>query len=232
MSVNVNDLLSDVGADVHAAAVVFPSPGRLYVAVDSRRAGRYVLRSWVNDVTPPALRLLTTRVTAGNPVLVARATDAQSGVDPLALELDVGGRVAYASQYDPDTGLALFPVPVDTGTHRVRVVASDLQEAKNVETIGPAVLPNTRSLRESVDAVPGPTVTWLEPTTCVRTATRLLAAGSAPVRFYDGSHVLGTGVKRHGIYALWWTPKAKGTHTLRAVVGAASATRVVRAGCH
>src|SRR5262249_50183607 len=53
---------------VGAAGAVFAAPGRYYVSVDSGRnqftggsfAGKYVLRSWVNDVTPPRVTLITT----------------------------------------------------------------------------------------------------------------------------------------------------------------------------
>ena len=34
--------------------------------------GQYVLKAWVNDLTPPTLKLVTTRVAAGRPTIVAR----------------------------------------------------------------------------------------------------------------------------------------------------------------
>ncbi len=55
---------------------IFPRQQRFYVAVDSgrdpftgnaRSAGRYLLNSWVNDVTPPFVQLITQRVAAGRP---------------------------------------------------------------------------------------------------------------------------------------------------------------------
>ncbi len=71
--VNVNSLMYDFKTDVEAAAVVFPRTKRYYVAVDSGSdpftgqayPGQYVLRSWIDDLRPPALRMLTTRIAAG-----------------------------------------------------------------------------------------------------------------------------------------------------------------------
>jgi len=88
--VDVNALTFDYLGAIGAAGSSFPRQGRFYVAVDSNRTrftdrsapGRYILRSWVNDVTPPSLQLLTTRVSAGRPTLVFRTLDSQSGVDP------------------------------------------------------------------------------------------------------------------------------------------------------
>ncbi|MBA3364733.1 MAG: S8 family serine peptidase, partial [Actinobacteria bacterium] len=71
--VNVNGFTVDYLADIGAAGVVFPRQQRFFVSVDSgkdrftgrSRPGRYLLRSWVNDVRPPVIRVLTTRVAAG-----------------------------------------------------------------------------------------------------------------------------------------------------------------------
>src|SRR3954452_8535736 len=81
--VDVNSLTYNYLGRVGAAGVSFPGAGTYYVAVDSGRgdfneqpiAGSYVLRSWVNALKPPALKLLTTRVSAGRPTLVFRPLD-------------------------------------------------------------------------------------------------------------------------------------------------------------
>ncbi len=73
--VNVNGYMVDSIFNVGATAAVLPAPGRYYIVVDSGRDPftgkalhqRYVLRSWVNDVTPPVVRLLTTKLAAGRP---------------------------------------------------------------------------------------------------------------------------------------------------------------------
>ena len=75
-------------------------------------AGRYVLRSWVNDVTPPSLQLLTTRVSAGRPTLVSRVTDTQSGVDPRSLvDRLPRRRSSAAASYDPRHRARAVPAP-------------------------------------------------------------------------------------------------------------------------
>src|SRR5206468_3806416 len=91
------DYLFNIGV----AGADFPRAKRYYVAVDSGRdiftgkslAGAYVLRSWINDLTPPKFKLLTRRVTAGRPLLAARVTDTGSGVDPLSLVIEYRPRV-------------------------------------------------------------------------------------------------------------------------------------------
>ena len=60
--VSVNELTFDFGIDIGAAGASFPKVQRFYVSVDSGSddfthqslPGGYVLRSWVNDVTPPS----------------------------------------------------------------------------------------------------------------------------------------------------------------------------------
>ena len=81
---NVNALTFGYQADVGAAGLLFPRRGRYFVALDSGSdeytgrsfAGPYLLRAWQNDVRPPRIRLLTTRVAAGRSLIAARVTDA------------------------------------------------------------------------------------------------------------------------------------------------------------
>ncbi len=96
--VNVNGQLPDFLYSIGAAGGVFLPPGRYYVSVDSGRdlftgrslAGRYTLRSWVNDVRPPTVRVITKTLSSGRPTIVAKITDAKSGVDPHSLQLFFG----------------------------------------------------------------------------------------------------------------------------------------------
>jgi hypothetical protein len=254
--VNVNDLTFDARIDIGAAAAVFPRQQALYVAVESgrdpftgrSRGGRYILNSWVNDVTPPFVELLTQRVSAGRPLLVARALDLGAGVDPLSLVLAYKRVLVGASAYDPFTGFILFGLPAEVpklvaGNARAVVVASDYQEAKNVNTIGDDILPNTTYRAATLHVVKGPAVTWLAPDVrqCVAASERLLVAASAAqklreVRFLADGKPIGVDRKGpDGLYSLTWKTKAAGTgrHTLVAVAvtrsGAkASSSRVVR----
>ena len=254
--VDVNLFTPDYRLDISAAGAIFPREKRYYVAVDSGRdvftgrplAGRYVLRAWVNDVTPPRFRLLTRRVTAGRPMLAARVTDRGAGVDPLSLVIEYRPRVLLgAALYDPGSGLALFPIPrtapaIPRGRRRDFVQAADYQEAKNIDQIGANILPNTVTAPARVRAVAKPTISWLLPlgTSCVRGRAALAVAASAPakiraVRFFDGRRRVAT-VRRgtSGLYVGRWSARGarRGLHRLRAVVysrsGHAQARRTVR----
>jgi hypothetical protein len=73
--------------------------------------------------------------------------DSGSGVDPRSLHAKVGGkpvRLRYA-----DGVLLLRTNGLRAGKRAVTVSASDYQETKNMEDIGP-VLPNTRILHATV----------------------------------------------------------------------------------
>ncbi len=239
--VDVNNLTFGYPLDVGAAAAVFPRQQTFYVAVDSRRdpftgklySGRYLLRSWVNDVTAPAVQLLTSTVAAGRPTLVFRTLDAGSGVDPLSLAIGYKNITVGAAAYDPASGLAVFPLPagapkLTAGTLKPIIESGDYQETKNVNTVGDNIMPNTTFKQVKIKVVSGPTVTWLAPTSaaCVSGLTRLVATGSSTatvrsVAFYDGAKRIAVKTKgTAGIYAADWPAKgrAKGKHTLRVVL--------------
>jgi minor extracellular serine protease Vpr len=239
--VNVNSLTFGYHADIGAAGLLFPRRGRYFVAVDSGSdeytgrsfAGSYVLRAWQNDVRPPRVRLLTTRIAAGRSLVAARVTDRGAGVDPISLVIAYRRVLVGAAAYDPVSGLALFPIPAAAPAFRAGrtssvFVASDFQEAKNVDQAGANVLPNTRFQPARVQVVQGPALTWLSPTprSCAGRRQGLLVAASSTsrirsVRFYDGKRGIAT-VRRGvaGLYsATWRTRRAQtGRHAVRAVV--------------
>jgi subtilisin family serine protease len=254
--VNINGFMFDYLLDIRSAGVSLPRRQRFFVSVDSgvnvyrkrTRPGRYRLRFWVNDVRPPSLQLLTTRVAAGRPTLVARVRDAGAGVDPYSLVLGYRFSLVLASAYDPDTGLALFPLTgtaprLHAGKTPAEFVASDFQEAKNVNTSGKDVMPNTTFRDVTLKVVAGPAVTWLLPAAggCTGRRTRLVVAASstrgiAPVKFLDGARVVATARRdAHGLYSATWSTghSRRGRHVLLAVVHdaggrAVSAPRAVR----
>jgi subtilisin family serine protease len=254
--VNVNNLTIDFPLDIGAAATVFPRTKAYYVAVDSGRdqftgrplGGSYVLRAWVDDLQPPLLGLMTRRVSAGRPTLALRVLDLGAGVDPYSLVIGYGQALVGAAAYDPATGIALFPLPQEApalrvGKGRLNASAADFQEAKNVDSVGDELLPNTVFAQGPITVVDRPTVTWLTPETseCVAKQTQLVvvAASTAAVRsvrFLDERKPVAT-VKRGGagLFTATWKrgAAAKGKHTLRAIVTdargrKAEARRVVR----
>jgi hypothetical protein len=130
---------------VLAAGAVRPLPGEYEVVFDSPTpagAGRFTFRYWIDDTTPPTVRLDQLRVRRGLP-LVARVSDGGSGVDPGTLEVRVDGKRRTATLRAgvvriPTTGLA-------AGRHLLRIQISDYQESRNMENV-PPILPNTRAL--------------------------------------------------------------------------------------
>ena len=84
LPVNRNPYMDAFHESVLAAGVLSPLPGEYAAVFDSAAragAGAFTFRYWVNDVTPPVLRLRAPSVVAGEPVLVS-ATDAGAGVYP------------------------------------------------------------------------------------------------------------------------------------------------------
>jgi subtilisin family serine protease len=254
--VNVNSTLPDFLFGTGTAGTVFAKPGRYFVSVDSGRdpftgrslAGPYVLRSWVNDVKPPRVQLLTPRVSAGHPTLVLRATDAQSGVDPLSISVDYSRLLIGATLVDPQTGVAVIPIPrsateLRPGRIAVRLVAADNQETKNVNVVGKNLLPNTRITRVRLRVVAAPTITWVTPASrsCVSGQVQLAVAASSSalissVGFFVGGREVGrVRTTEGGVYSVTWNASraAKRRHVLTATVTdtagrEAAARRVVR----
>ena len=239
--VNVNNLTIDYPLDIGAAGTVFPRTKSYYVSVDSGRdpytgralGGRYVLRAWLNDVQPPLLGLMTSRVSAGRPTIALRVVDEGAGVDPYSLVIGYGRSLVGAAAYDPSSGIALFPLPAQApalkaGRRMLSAQAADFQEAKNVDSVGDELLPNTAFARGPIRVVAGPAVTWLAPEerACAapRTPLVVLAGSNAKVRsvrFFDGQKAIGSGRSGGGgLYTGTWRrgAQAKGRHTLRAIV--------------
>ncbi|HEY7018498.1 MAG TPA: S8 family serine peptidase [Gaiellaceae bacterium] len=128
-----------------AVGVFHPAPGSYDLVFDTvrrSRAGRFTFRFWVNDTTPPAVRLLTRATSAGR--LSVRVTDRGSGVDPSSLVALVDGKPRRIV-WSPSTGVAEVGLGnAARGKHRLTFSASDYQETKNNENAA-SVLPNTRS---------------------------------------------------------------------------------------
>jgi hypothetical protein len=247
--VNVNDYMFDFQVDIGAAGSTFPRQQRFYVAVDSRsdpfsgrpQPGRYLLRSWQNDLKPPKIRLLTRHVGAGRPTIVARVTDAKSGVDPPSIVLGYRRVLVAASLYDPFTGLAVFPLPaqartIPVGRTKAVISASDFQETKNVNTVSDEIMPNTTFRSVTIVGVRGPAITWLSPAVaaCVARNANLGVVASSDkkvtsVRFFADGRLVAR--DRNGaadvFNGIWHTQRAKpGTHVLMAVATDASGRQV------
>jgi subtilisin family serine protease len=130
-------------------AAVLPDPGTYDIVFDTptgAKPGAFTFRFWVNDTTPPSVRLLGRQDVVGRPIRFA-VRDSGSGVDPASFHARVDGKpvpFAYSRGVLSIRTAALRP-----GKDDVTVTASDYQETKNMEDVGP-VLPNTRVLRATV----------------------------------------------------------------------------------
>jgi minor extracellular serine protease Vpr len=238
--VNVNTLMADYSLDVGAAGASFPKVQRFYVSVDSgtdafthrQLPGTYELRSWVNDMRPPKIQLLTKRVAAGHPTIVARVTDKGAGVEPFSLVIGYRGVLVGAVLYDPASGIAIFPLPntasrIPAGRTRAILSAADFQETKNVNSVGDEILPNTAFLPVRITGVSGPALTWVAPAEnqCVgKTAGMLVVASSTKrvisVRFFaDGKQISLDTKGASDVFGSSWSTRsaAAGLHELRAV---------------
>jgi hypothetical protein len=150
LPVNVNPYLDRYGTAAPVVAAIAPVAGSYDVVFDSHTrdgGGKFTFRFWINDLTPPRLRVQT-RVVKNVDLLRVSATDTGAGVDPASVSASIDGRSVPAA-YEARTGRVLILVSrLAAGTHRLSVRASDYQETKNEEYIG-HVLPNTATLTTS-----------------------------------------------------------------------------------
>ncbi len=142
----INPYLDAFGTARPVAAAIRPDRGTYTVVFDTPAGavpGAFTFRFWVNDVTPPTVRLTRSSVKRGSSLSLA-VTDAGAGVDPSSLQATIDGRrveLSYAR------GRVTLPQPsTRRGRHRLVLTAADYQELKNMENV-PQILPNTRVFR-------------------------------------------------------------------------------------
>ena len=139
---DLNPYRATYGQSRKISGVDLPSTGWYDFVLDSTGSGGpFTFRYWVNDRTPPKLRI---RSLQG--AIVVSATDAGAGVDPASVSARVDGKRAVAL-YSESAGT--IRIPAAKGRHALVLSVADYQETKNMEDVGP-VLPNTATLRTSV----------------------------------------------------------------------------------
>jgi hypothetical protein len=142
LPIDLNPYRSQFGARRLVAGAVLPAPGSYEIVFDTRSsatAGPFTFRYWVNDVTPPAIR-----VTSKRRGITISVTDAGSGVDPASIIVLLDGRLAKS------TGApGALRIAARKGSHSLKVIASDYQETKNMENVS-LILPNTTTLRTTL----------------------------------------------------------------------------------
>ncbi|HEY2778629.1 MAG TPA: S8 family serine peptidase [Gaiellaceae bacterium] len=141
MPLDFNPYRRSYGLRRRIAAVILPAPGTYDVVFDSTNAGGrpFRFRYWVNDVTPPKLKVRSTRGS-----IVVAATDAGSGIDPNSIVATVDGKRVGAR-----FGSGTIRVAASKGRHSLVLSVADYQETKNTEDVA-KILPNTATLRATV----------------------------------------------------------------------------------
>jgi hypothetical protein len=148
LPLNYNPYLEQFDERVLAAGALSPVPGDYAVVFDSASragAGSFSFRYWVNDVTPPTLRLRSRSVRRGQELSVS-AVDKGAGVYPNSIVASVDGSIVRARYHSGVISIATRTLAA--GTHRLRLRVSDYQEAKNTENVA-RILPNTRTITVS-----------------------------------------------------------------------------------
>ncbi|MGE5274385.1 MAG: S8 family peptidase [Verrucomicrobiota bacterium] len=144
----INPYLNSFGASRPVAGAIRPGAGSYDLVFDTaapvtpsgRGPGRFTFRFWLNDVTPPSVRLSTPTVRAGS-VLRLAVADGGSGVDPESLVASIDGQAVDATYASGRATIRLAAAA--PGKHRLVLQVSDYQELKNMENV-PQILPNTR----------------------------------------------------------------------------------------
>ncbi len=146
-----NPYLRRFGERVRMSAALLPTAGQYSIVVDTvnaRSAGAFTVRVWIDDVTPPDVKLDSHVVRHGR--LVAHVSDTGSGVDPQGISFRIDGGAERAGRLIGQR--AVLPVgALRPGTHRLVLMVSDRQEAKNTENV-PGILPNTRVVATTIRA--------------------------------------------------------------------------------
>jgi len=142
LPLDLNPYRKSYGATIPVAGAVLPAAGPYDIVFDTRStatAGPFSFHFWLNDVTPPKLKLVSTR----GGIRVA-ATDAGSGVDPSSIVATIDGKAAAVTRLAGTLRIAARP-----GKHVLVLHVADYQETKNMEDV-PPILPNTATLHTTV----------------------------------------------------------------------------------
>lgn len=145
LPLNLNPYLAEFGSPVLAAGAIRPLAGSYDVVFDSPAGGEgaFTFRFWVDDVTPPRVAVLVTRVRRGQPLRM-RVSDLGSGVDPATIRVTIGGTRRETRLRAGE--LSVSTIGLRRGRHLLRLQVSDYQESRNMENV-PPILPNTRVVR-------------------------------------------------------------------------------------
>jgi subtilisin family serine protease len=148
LPLNVNAYTPRYQVFTPAAGALQPAAGVYEVVFDSptrRGAGRFTFRFWIDDTVAPRLKLLTRTVRRGGSIRLS-ARDSGAGIDPRTIFARVDGQIRPARYVRRAGVIVIGARGLAPGRHRLQLVASDHQEAKNSEN-ALRILPNTTRLR-------------------------------------------------------------------------------------
>src|SRR4029453_11519098 len=120
--------LPQYGAPSRGAGGCSPPAADYGIGFDSPRAsgaGPFKVRYWVNDVTPPTIRLTSKTIAHGGRVVLT-ATDKGSGIYPPSIAASVDGETVGATY--ARGRVLLSTLGLGSGKHRLQLRVSDYQE--------------------------------------------------------------------------------------------------------
>ena len=147
LPVDINPYRGNLYGDLRpVVAANRPSAGVYDVVFETRSravSGPFSFRVWIDDKTPPRVKLLTPIATS---LLRLSVADSGSGVDPRSITVLLDGR---REVFVLKSGRLTVPLAgVGPGTHRLAITVADFQETKNSESVV-GILPNTTVFRKT-----------------------------------------------------------------------------------
>jgi subtilisin family serine protease len=148
LPVAINPYIDSYGEARPVAGAIRPGPGGYDIVFDTPAgpAAGFTYRFWIDDVTPPTVRLLSPKAKQGGTLTLAVA-DSGAGVDPRSLTAKIDGRPVPVSFGGGRATVSLGTT--SPGTHALVFSAADYQELKNMENVL-RILPNTRTFRATI----------------------------------------------------------------------------------
>jgi len=143
----LNPYLDRFEDPIPVSSATRPAPGSFDLVFDTpsrASAGRFAFRFWIDDVTPPRIRLLDHSARAGGRIRFSIDDGKGSGLELNSVQIQVDG-AAQRTKYVAGTH-TFFVSGFSRGAHTLQVTAADYQELKNNENVT-RILPNTRVFR-------------------------------------------------------------------------------------
>jgi subtilisin family serine protease len=140
---DLNPYRDTFGREVPVVGAILPAAGTYGLVFDTgsaSSAGKFTFRVWINDVTPPVVKLKG----YAKGIVSLGISDPGSGADPSTLHGYVDG--AEKASRIKNGKVLISSGALAKGKHAVRVVVSDFQESKNMEDVL-KILPNTRDYK-------------------------------------------------------------------------------------